>query len=335
MKLHILAFTGDGVALAKRISTVLGGTLWAPSQYAGGGVLPLDAPLSLWCRKRFEDSDALMFISACGIAVRAVAPCLKDKTRDPAVICMDDRGRHVISLLSGHLGGANELAAQTAAVTGGTPVITTATDVHGVRAVDLWAKEHHCAIENITAVKHISSAALEGRPIGVAVTEQLQPAPWPVTLWLRPKNLVLGAGCKKDTPCDALRRAVDDFLLGAGVSVLSLYKLASIDLKAGEPALNALASELKIPFETYSASRLSRLGGRFSASEKVLAVTGVDNVCERAAVLASGMGPLLRGKTVYPGITLALARIPAPQAPMNSPKVESAMCPKENCEEGQ
>ncbi|MGI6075685.1 MAG: cobalt-precorrin 5A hydrolase [Pyramidobacter sp.] len=329
MRLHILAFTADGVALAEKISAVLGGTLWAPAKYAGGAVLPLDMPLSCWAEKHFDDSDAIIFISACGIAVRAVAPCLKDKAHDPAVICLDDHGRHVISLLSGHLGGANELAVKTAAITGGVPVITTATDVHGVTAVDVWAKAHDCAIENVEAIKHVSSAALEGRPIGVAVTEQLQPAPWPVTLWLRPKNLVLGAGCKKNTPLEALRDALRDFLRGAGVSALSLRKLASIDLKADEPALNALAAELKIPFETSSASQLSRLRGRFSASEKVLAVTGVDNVCERAAVLASGGGPLLRGKTVYPGITLALARIPV-ASQKNSSKVEWNMCAEKN-----
>ena len=306
--LHILAFTRAGTALAQKLAAALGGQAWAPVQYASGSVLPLQVPVSVWTRTHFAGSTALIFVSACGIAVRSIAPCLKDKTCDPAVLCLDDQGRHVISLLSGHLGGANALALKTASLTGGEAVIITATDVHRVRAVDVWAGENDCAIENIGAVKFISSAVLNGEKVGVAVTEQVQPAPWPATLWLRPRNLVLGAGCRKGTPLEALHSAALDFLDSAGVSHLSLKALASIDIKAEEPGLKALAEEFGVPFITYSAEELMQTPGRFSASEKVLAVTGADNVCERAAVRASGMGPLLRSKTVYPGITLALAR---------------------------
>ncbi|MDY2648047.1 MAG: cobalamin biosynthesis protein, partial [Pyramidobacter porci] len=207
-----------------------------------------------------------------------------------------------------HLGGANELARRVAALTGGRAVVTTATDVHEVEAVDVWAKENDCAIENIGAVKSVSAAALDGEKIGVAVTEMEQPAPWPVTLWLRPRNLALGAGCKRGTALEDLRAALDDFLSGAGVSKLSLCALASIDLKKDEPGLANLARELSVPFVTFPAAELAAVPGQFSHSQKVLDVTGVDNVCERAAVLASGFGPLLRGKTRYPGITFALAR---------------------------
>ena len=304
--LHVVAFTRDGTELARLIASRLGGRAWAPSRYAGGDVSPLTGSIAVWTRERFSASDALVFVSACGIAVRAVAPCLKDKTRDPAVVCLDDRGRNVISLLSGHLGGANELARRVAALTGGRPIITTATDVHKVEAVDVWAKEHDCAIENIGTVKSVS--ALDGEKIGVAVTEMEQPAPWPVTLWLRPRNLALGVGCKRGTTSAALRAALDDFLSGAGVSKLSLCALASIDLKKDEPCLADLARELGVPFLTFPAAELAAVPGQFSHSQKVLDVTGVDNVCERAAVLASGFGPLLRGKTRYPGVTFALAR---------------------------
>ncbi len=306
--LHVVAFTRDGTELARLIASRLGGWAWAPSRYAGEGVSPLPGAIAAWTREYFSASDALVFVSACGIAVRAVAPCLENKARDPAVVCLDDRGRNVISLLSGHLGGANELARRVAVLTGGRAVITTATDVHKVEAVDVWAKEHDCVIENIGAVKNVSAAALDGEKIGVAVTEAEQPAPWPVTLWLRPRNLALGVGCKRGTALENLRAALDDFLSGAGVSKLSLYALASIDLKKDEEGLVALARELKVPFLTFPAVELAAVPGQFSHSEKVLDVAGVDNVCERAAVLASDLGPLLRGKTRYPGVTFALAR---------------------------
>jgi cobalt-precorrin 5A hydrolase len=332
--IHVLAFTRAGAALAGKIAAALDGQAWASAQYASGAILPLELPVSAWTHEHFAGSSALIFVSACGIAVRAVAPCLKSKASDPAVLCLDDQGRHVISLLSGHLGGANELALKVASLTGGEAVITTATDVHGAEAVDVWARDHSCAIENISAVKYISAAVLDGRKVGVAVTEQLQPAPWPTTLWLRPKNLVLGAGCKRGTPLESLHGAAQDFLRGAGVSELSLRAVASIDLKADEQGLNALAAGFGVPFLTYSAEKLMQVPGKFSASEKVLAVTGTDNVCERAAVLASGMGPLLRSKTIYPGITLALARVPL-DAVQNLPGAEQEVYHKNTAEDSQ
>ena len=306
--LCVAAFTRDGAALALRIARELGGEAWASARYAGNGVLPMEGTVSDWARQRFLPGNELVFVSACGIAVRAVAPFVKSKQSDPAVVCLDDQGQFVISLLSGHLGGANQLARRIAAVTGGTPVVTTATDVHGKTAVDEWAKEHDCAIENIGAVKCISSSVLDGERVGVAVTDQLAPAPWPVTLWLRPRNLALGVGCKRGTTGAALRAALDDFLSGAGVSKLSLCALASIDLKKDEPCLADLARELGVPFLTFPAAELAAVPGQFSHSQKVLDVTGVGNVCERAAVLASGLGVLLRGKARYPGVTFALAR---------------------------
>ncbi len=311
----IVAFTRDGTKLAQKVAAALGGRAWAPAKYANAAgndpasVTPLDGSLADWTRRHFGESGALIFVSACGIAVRGVAPLLKDKTRDPAVVCLDDRGENVIALLSGHLGGANDLALKIAGLTGGRAVVTTATDVHGVRAVDTWAKDQDCAIENPGAIKSVSSAILDGGTVGVAVTEQIMPAPWPATLWLRPRNLVLGAGCKRGTPFESLRGAAADFLDGAGVSPLSLRALASVDAKADEPGLNALAESFKIPFLVFPASELAGVPGRFSRSERVLAAVGVDNVCERAAVLGAELGPLLRSKTIYPGVTFALARI--------------------------
>lgn len=306
---QIVAFTRDGTALAGRITRELGGTAWAPLRYAADGVLPLQVSVAEWTRERFVTGGELIFICACGIAVRALAPLVRSKQTDPAVVCLDDRGTFVISLLSGHLGGANDLARRVAALTGGQAVVTTATDVHGQVAVDEWAKRHNCAIENIGAVKRVSAAALDVEKIGVAVTDLKMPAPWPVTLWLRPRTLVLGVGCRRGIPSAALKDALDDFLAGAGVSPLSLCALATIDLKKDEPGLAELAALLGAPMSVYSAAQLAAVPGRFAASEKVKSVTGVDNVCERAAVLCSG-GPLLRGKTIYPGITFALARRP-------------------------
>ena len=103
-----------------------------------------------------------VFIAAAGIVVRAIAPHLRSKRVDPAVVALDQRGKHVVSLLSGHLGGANRLAEEVAAITGGVPVVTTATDTEGVVSIDLLAEEKGLVLSNPEAVKGVNMALLQG-----------------------------------------------------------------------------------------------------------------------------------------------------------------------------
>ena len=304
----LAAFTRAGAALAARLAEALGGRAFVPARCLVPGAEPLEGTVGEWAAFWFSRAEALVFVCACGIAVRAVAPHVRSKDRDPAVLALDERGRYVVPLLSGHIGGANALARRVADLTGGAAAVTTATDVNGLVAVDEWAAENGCAIENLSGVKHVSAAVLEGRAVGVAVTDSLQPAPWPVTLWLRPRRLVLGAGCRRGIDPAEMAAAAADFLEGAGVSPLSLCAVASIELKKEEPALIVLAEGYGVPFAVFGADALRAVPGRFSASERVREVTGVDNVCERAAVLAAENGVLLRSKTLYPGMTFALAR---------------------------
>ena len=277
MKAAVAAFSEKGIETARAVARLLGADVWVPARYARPGLRVIEPSLNEWAGARFADCGALVFVSACGIAVRAIAPFVRSKAEDPAVVVLDEAGENVISLLSGHLGGANELAKEIAAAVGG------------------------------RAVK-ISSAALAGREIGVAVTEELTPAPWPVTLWLRPRVLVLGVGCKRGVESAALAEAAEEFLEEAGVSPLSLAAVASIDIKKDEAAIIKLAEKYKVPFVTYGAEALNGARGRFSYSERVERETGVGCVCERAAVLAAEGGVLMRGKTIYPGVTLALAK---------------------------
>ncbi|MCR4818562.1 MAG: cobalamin biosynthesis protein [Fretibacterium sp.] len=305
----LTAFTRAGAELAVKLAGELGGQAFVPERCLVKGAELSEGSVREWAGHWFPRAGAMVFICACGIAVRAVAPHIQTKTEDPAVVVADERGRFIIPLLSGHIGGANALARRIAALTGGEAAVTTATDVNGLVAVDEWAVSNNCAIENPKIIKEVSSAVLEGRPVGVAVTEQLQPAPWPVTLWLRPRIMTLGVGCKRGIPPAEMEAAAADFLEGSGISPLSLCAVASIDLKAGEPAIIALAKQYGVPFVTFSAEELQSVPGNFSASERVREVTGTDNVCERAAVLAAGgEAVLLRSKSRYPGMTFALAR---------------------------
>lgn len=263
-------------------------------------------PVMRWAQEAFAASDALLFIGACGIAVRAIAPLVRDKTRDPAVLVMDEAGRHVIPILSGHIGGANALALEISRRTGAVPVITTATDVRGVPAVDTWAMEHDCAIENPRDIRAVSSAALSGERVGVMITERTLTPPFPATLILRPRTLTLGAGCKRGVEPEAFEAQALAFLERCGVSLLSVRQLASIDIKKDEAALRAFCEKYRLPLCTFSAQELRGVPGRFAHSDFVERTTGVGCVCERAAVLAGG-GALLMGKTAGDGVTFALA----------------------------
>lgn len=270
--------------------------------------IPVDRgiPVREWTEKYFREADALLYIGAAGIAVRAIAPYVRDKTADPAVLVMDEAGQHVIPLLSGHIGGANELAKQVASLTGAESVITTATDLRGVPAIDTWAVGENMAIENPGAIKAVSSLALAGRTVGVAITEREIKPPFDVTLVLRPRTLVIGAGCKKDADPQAFEQSAMDFLHSCGVSLLSVKALASIDRKKDEGAFRYFCEKYRLPLMTYSAQELKAVPGVFAHSDFVEKTVGVGNVCERAAVLASG-GVLLTGKTVMEGMTFALA----------------------------
>ncbi|MEG1641853.1 MAG: cobalt-precorrin 5A hydrolase [Synergistaceae bacterium] len=305
--IHIATFSKHGIETALLIAENIGGTVWAPEKFSTSQTTPYTTSLNQWAEKIFASSDAIIFVCACGIAVRAIAPHIKSKETDPAIIVLDDIGKNVISLMSGHLGGANDLAKKIAKITNGNPIITTATDIHELTAIDEWAKKHNCKIENIKIAKEVSSQILQGHNIGVAITEEIIDPPFPVTLWLRPKNLVLGVGCKKNTEPQILIEAMEDFMEKLSLSPLSIAQIASIDLKKEEKAILALANKLSIPFCTFSAEELNSLDGEFTPSEKVKKVTGVDNVCERAAVLCSN-GTLIANKTIYKGITFALAK---------------------------
>ena len=262
-------------------------------------------PVMQWAREAFADADALLFIGACGIAVRAIAPLCRDKAADPAVLVMDEMGRHIIPILSGHIGGANDLALLLAERTGAEPVLTTATDVRGVPAIDSWAMKNDCAIENKAAIQAVSAAALAGKSVGVAITEREIRPPFPVTLFLRPRTLTLGVGCKRGTDAAHLEDCFRAFLHENGVSPLSVRAVATIDVKKDEAAILALCEKYRFPLQTYSAAELNAVPGVFAHSDFVMKTVGCGCVCERAAVMTGGR--LLVGKTTMQGVTLALA----------------------------
>lgn len=336
----VFAFSRDGAELACRIALWLQEQQWqvqvfTPAAYAGcnPAIEPLDGSLSQVCADQFSRCGLLIFVGAAGIAVRAIAPSVRSKVTDPAVLSLDDQGTFVIPLLSGHIGGANAWARHLAAAIGAVPVVTTATDRRGLFAIDEWAARQGLTLSSMTAAKHIAAAFVGSRSVGFCtafpvegslpplvewrdqgalgftVTCEAAAGPFEETLCLWPRLLHIGIGCRKGTAAPILAEAVHTALTEAGIAEASVAALASIDLKAKEEGLLALAQSRGWPFHCYTAAALQNVEGDFSASSFVRTVTGVDNVCERAAVLSSG-GKLIYKKHIIGGVTVALAAAP-------------------------
>lgn len=290
-----------------------------------------DGPrVGAWAEENFHHCDALVFVGSAGIAVRAIAPFVADKTRDPAVLAVDEMATFAVSLLSGHIGGANALARRIAAITGAAPVITTATDVSGVFAVDTWAAENDLAIANPKLIKSVSARALAGEtiqywsafPVAGGLPRGWEPYPErcdvriDVTppaedgaLVLLPRVLVLGIGCRENTGAETISSAFKTLCGGHNLDPRAFAKVCSVDLKKDEPGLMRFCQDARLPLVTYSAETLASVRVEFASSDFVRQTTGVDNVCERSAVLGSG-GCLRVCRTVLEGVAMAVGEIP-------------------------
>lgn len=323
------------------------------------GVIPFDSLRSL-IGKTFPVYRRHVFITAAGVAVRCIAPHLKDKSIDPAVVVLDQHGRHVISLLSGHLGGANKLAIEAAAILGGQAVITTATDTENLPSLDILALEFNLAIANIKAVVKVNSALLAGRPVIVDDTQnhlQLKGSAWrdlfiftettpfaeltpeeaaamarvtvtpsigspsDTNLVLHPKTLHIGIGCRRGAHKSEIIGLITDSLDQLELSRSALADIASADVKQYEPGLREAAATLGVPLRFFSVGELDAVPVT-RASLKAREVFGVDGVCEPSAMLAAGENALLRlPKLASRGVTIAIAQETAQNnAPDNSPE---------------
>lgn len=168
MKISIICFTLTGQQTGEKLKKALEEQEHAVSLYTKSKYIPESIKESTkeWARKQFESADGIIFIGATGIAVRSIAPYVASKKTDPAVLVTDECGKFVISLLSGHLGGANELALQAAEALHAVPIVTTATDLEGKFAVDVFAKKNNCHIFRMKEAKEVSAALLAGEKVG-------------------------------------------------------------------------------------------------------------------------------------------------------------------------
>ncbi|SKC75621.1 cobalt-precorrin 5A hydrolase [Maledivibacter halophilus] len=286
----------------------------------------------------FQQYECLIFIMATGIVVRAIASYLKNKALDPAVVVMDEKGKNIISLLSGHLGGANEITLDIAKKLNGNPVITTASDINNTLAVDTLAMKTGCAIENLKDATKVTAHIVNKEIVGIVskihlninlpdnmilldnnkttdgfkgiiiiTNKKIITRSLIDTVVLRPKNIIIGVGCKKGKTREEIVEAISVSLDKIERSHLSIKHIATIDVKRNEKGIVDAANYYNVPLVIIEREKVLKIEKKFEASDFVKRTIGVGAVAEPVSVLSSNEGRLIMKKTKYNGITIAIA----------------------------
>lgn len=348
--ISVICFTDQGEMLCRQVVACLYQNGIPARGYRKGSNLGREAPaepyctldvpakitriqesLETWTKEQFRLANGMIFIGAAGIAVRAVSQWVQDKFSDPPVVVMDEKGQFAIPILSGHVGLANDLARLLGREMGAMPVITTATDVQGCFAVDVFARKRGLWISSRSLAKETSAALLAGEKVGffsdfpiagdvpdgcvleqrcrrnIAVSVNVPTEEG--TLCLVPKAVTLGIGCRRGIRADQIQEGVFRFLEQNRIFVQAVAQAASIDVKQKEEGLSSFCQQMGWKLDFFSARELKGLAGAFSHSDFVEKTVGVGNVCERAAVLGSGgkFEQLIQKKEQFDGVTVAAA----------------------------
>jgi len=283
--------------------------------------------------------DGIVFISATGIAIRMMIPFIKDKKTDPAIVVVDDLGRYSISLLSGHIGGANTLSKEIGNIIDAKPIITTASDSRGIEAVDMYAIRNNLYMKNMNSVKKITALMIEGKKIGfyseikakigysnlieiedkqgiklieekvdgiLLVTSQKGIKPSiPYTI-LRPQNLNIGIGCRKGTRGKDIINSIIDLLNKNSLSEESIKSIGTVSIKKNEKGIIEASEYFSCPMNIFTKEEIKKVEDSFQKSQFVKEKIGVYGVSEPSAYLSGGN--LIVDKTIYNGITLAISK---------------------------
>jgi cobalt-precorrin 5A hydrolase len=342
-KWAIVTLSQDGMVLAKRLAAHLDDRechIYTKEKYANETTKIIAADIATFMGSIIGDYQIICCIMATGIVVRAIAPHLEHKSSDPGILVMDTKGDYVVSLLSGHLGGANDAARLVAKRLGAQAVITTGTDVKGTMAVDVLAQKINCTIDNFTDAKDVTALILNGEPIafynqensdldtvilpknietvadlteinkyaGIIITTldtQKEDLPIP-NVKLVPKKLVLGVGCRRDTPGERIIQAIQETLAALNLNEKGIKSLATIGLKADEPGIIEASTFFKAKKIIVPNEMVQMVQSRFEASDFVFKTTGLYAVSEPCGFVASGFGKCLLEKQKLGGITLSV-----------------------------
>ena len=320
MKLKAICFTDNGKRIIDKLRShyEVDAYIKMEAYTYEDGFTRLEEPLSKWVQAGFFSRDILVFVGALGIAVRSIADRVWDKLTDSTVNVIDDNGNYVIPVLSGHMGGANEIAMDIADKLGTIPVITTSTDNNCAFSVDLFAKEQGLGIGNRDGIKKVNAKAIQVKAITmsiknypsedmvyIVISDEEQECEYGIHLI--PKKYIVGMGFKKGKCFEELEDKLKSYLNGNNLNTDDIYALATIDIKADEEGLQELSRRYRIPIMAFDSKMLEKAPGEYTSSDFVKETVGVDNVCERAAVLASGCrGRIVNRKQAFEGVTFAL-----------------------------
>lgn len=351
-ELAVISITPNGNRLAQQLATLracdcyTSDKLITSEKQMQSGFRSFNGTFSECVERLFDSYSALLFICATGIVVRTIAPLITNKLADPAVMVMDERGKHIISLLSGHVGGANQLTLELAELINAEPVITTATDVNEVAALDMIAKSINADVVDYRhSVKLINQMLVSGKRVGiyqqhavvddlrgVIVVDDLAQLPdLDALVWISmadelpevrdanglhlsviqvvPRRIVAGIGCRRGTHCEAIHTLLFQQLKDSHITPLALYAIGSVDIKYDEQGLIQLTEQLKVPFQLYSVQQLAPYEHHFPESEFVKKTLGIGSVSQPVAWLMS-QGNLCGDTLKQQGITITLGVIP-------------------------
>lgn len=288
----------------------------------------------------FYEYDAIIAIMASGILIRSIAPLIESKATDPAVLNIDDNGNFVISMLSGHLGGANRLTQKVAGLIDATPVITTSTDVNKKLGIDVLAKDLFLSIENTKEILFFNKSILDGKEIALTVnpnknfnylfkylsdneleidisisysskvnTDEIIARLEDHELILKERKIVVGMGCKRGKECINIYNALKSSINELNIDMSRINQLASAEIKKDENGMLELSDKLNIPIYFVELEKLKLFESNdIQKSEFVKSKFGIYGVCEPSALIMAGFdSKLIYKKTSYNGITIAVA----------------------------
>lgn len=323
MKIGILAITRGGRELASKLCPLL--------EAARVLIQKPGEKFAETLAANWRHYDGFICIMASGIVVRAIAPLLGDKGTDPCVVVLDEKGRHAISLLAGHIGGGNDLARKVAGLLGGTPVITTASDTLELVALDLWAREQQLVApsrKELTALSTLlvnrghlflyADVEVASLPKGLMQVDAPDQADCIVSHLtgitqscpvFRPQNLVVGIGCNRGTPAQEFEQALAELFHDLQYSRASIRNLASIDKKNDEVGLLRFAAENGRQIDFFDSSTINTLT-HLEPSFAALKAVGAIGVAEPAALLSAQSNHLLSRKRKWKNVTMAVAQVP-------------------------
>lgn len=301
-------------------------------------VFKIESGIKSLVEEIFFKFDCIIFVMATGIVVRSIAPYIKSKTDDPAIIVVDEKGKNVISLLSGHIGGANKITLEIAKKLNSNPVITTASDINDSIAVDTLAMKYNCVIEDLKDATRLTSHIVNGERVGIVSDINIE-KDFPKNIEiienlnklnslkgliyitnkkdidinlkdkaiLRPKNLIIGIGCRKGKEKEDIIKAINNALNKINKSPLSIKHIATVDVKQYEKGIIKTAKHFNVPLVIVDREDIRRVEDNFKISKFVKKSIGVGAVAEPVAALSSNNGRIILNKTKYEGITIAIA----------------------------